>query len=143
MYSVSPCLRAAGIKLKILTVYGKTWHVVFSVKIELDMFFYKLYHQSATLRLVHFTKEITCFVHDRIEIKKLQSKDIATMSCYLCVIFLYAISMYMKLLNGCQECNCKQLFRPNWALSVQCSTRWACHLNSLNRLRILKYLWVS
>ena len=88
-----PLVRVAGIKLKIVTVYGKTWHVVFS---ELDTFFYKLYHRanpSASLRLMHFTKEITCFVHDHIEIKKLQSKVIAT--CYLCVMFLYAISMYM------------------------------------------------
>ena len=29
----------------------------------------------------------------------------------------------------CQKCNCRQLFRPNWASSVQCSTRWASHLN--------------
>ena len=71
--------------------------MVFSVKIEVDtFFFYKLYHRanpSASLRLVHFTKEITYFVHYRIEINKLQSKVVAT--CYLCVMFPYAISMYM------------------------------------------------
>ena len=38
-------------------------------------------------------------------------------------------SMHESSKVWCQKCNCRQLFRPNWASSVQCSTRWASHLN--------------
>ena len=50
----------------------------------------------------------------------------------------------------CQKHNCRQLFQPNWALSVQCSTTWASHLNrrpkapmGFNKPEVLKRSFVK
>ena len=49
--------------------------------------------------------------------------------------------------NGAKRANCRQLFRPNWASSVQCSTSWPAtpanstvDLRGLNKQRCLKVL---
>ena len=39
-------------------------------------------------------------------------------------------STYETIKVWCQKCDCRQLYRPNWASSMQCSTRRASHLNS-------------
>ena len=92
-------------------VYGKTRYVEFSLKMEFDAYFDKLYNRAnlrSSLRPIgHFTVELQCFVCDRATppiIEKLQSKALLCLRmafpCTTCIPVSQRIYSGLRICSG-------------------------------------------